>query len=256
MRLALAGLAAHLFVPSLHAEPPRAEPLRAGPFDQSPSARAVVRSQARLELRTDLSATVRTAPFADGARFAQGDILVAFDCRRHRAEHAAAKARAEAARLDARAKARLHRHGAAGRGELERAGALRRGAGAEAKALGLRLAACTIAAPFAGRVVRLAARAGERPRPGEPVITVVDDRRLRLEIVAPSRWLAWARPGLAFRLRVDETGRTHAARLTGTGAEVDPRTQTVILHAALVQAEGVLPGMSGDAIFPPAGERP
>ena len=212
------------------------------------TARGVVRSQARLDLRTDLDAVIRSAPFVDGERFARGDVLVSFDCRRHRAERDAAKARAVAARIEALSKAKLHRHGAVGRSELERAGALHRSAAARSEALDARLASCAMAAPFDGRIVRLAARAGERPRAGEPVVTIVDDRRLRLEIVAPSNWLAWARTGRTFRFRVDETGRVHAARLTGTGAEVDPRTRTIVLHAAL-DGTGVLPGMSGDAIF-------
>ena len=236
-----------LLVSSAFATAARAEPLtaRAEPL----TARGVVRSEARLDLRTDLDAAVRAAPFRAGARFAKGDTLVAFDCRRHRAELAAAKAKREAARIEALSRAKLHKHGAVGRSELERAGALYRGAAATAKAITVRLASCRLTAPFAGRVVRLGAKAGERPRAGEPVLTIVDDRRLRVEIVAPSRWLAWARPGRAFRFRVDETGRIHAARLTGAGAEVDPRTQTVALYATLDDARDVIPGMSGDAIF-------
>ena len=230
------------------AAPALAEPVRAEPL----TARGVVRSEARLELRTDLDAVVTAAPARSGLRFAKGDPLVAFDCRRHRADLAAAHAESEAARIEARSKRRLHRHGAVGRADLDRTAALHRGAGARAKALAIRLASCTLHAPFAGRVVAVSARTGARPRPGEPLVTVVDDRRLRIEIVAPSRWLRWARPGRRFRFRVDETGRTHAARLVGTGAEVDPRTQTVTLHAALDDPDGIVPGMSGDAMF--AGE--
>lgn len=213
------------------------------------TARGVVRSDARLELRTNLDAVVRSAPFRAGMRFAKGDTLVAFDCRRHSAELAAAEATREAARIEVLAKAKLHKHGAIGRSELERAGALYRRAKARAQADAVRLASCKVTAPFAGRVVYLGARPGERPPAGEPVVTIVNDRLLRLEIVAPSRWLAWARPGRTFQFRVDETGRGHAARVTGTGAEVDPRTQTVTLFAALDEPSGVIPGMSGDAMF-------
>ena len=167
-----------ILLPVLLAGSAHAEPL---------VARGVVRSEARLELRTDLDAVVTSAPFRGGARFAQGDTLVAFDCRRHRADLAAAKAERQAARIEALAKSKLHKHGAVGRSELERAGALYRRAAARVKALDLRLASCTIPAPFAGRMVKVTAKVGERPRMGEPVVTVVDDRRLRVEIVAPSR---------------------------------------------------------------------
>lgn len=213
------------------------------------TARGVVRSKARLELRADVDAAVLKAPFADGARFAKGDVLVALDCRRQSAEHRAARAQATAAAIEAKSKRRLLRHGAVGRSEAKRATALSRAASAKSQALAERLRSCALRAPFDGRVVTISAKPGERPKPGEPILTVVDDRRLDIEIIAPSRWLGWVREGRAFRFMIDETQRIHAARIVALGAEVDPRTQTVTLRARLEDPTGVLPGMSGDAIF-------
>ena len=217
---------------------------------------ALVRSKARLELRSTLSLPVATAPLTDGARFAKGDTLLTFDCSALHAEDRAARAAASAASLSVKAKTRLLRHGAIGRDELALAKAEQARAGAQRQAIRARSNACKLTAPFAGRVVRLNARRAAVPAANAPVITIIDDGDVDLEIVAPSRWLRWAEPGIAFTLHVEETDERLAARLTAIGPEVDPVSRTVRLFGEItgeITGEGrVLPGMSGRAIFEPA----
>ena len=216
--------------------------------------RVLVRPAERVELRSDIAAAVAKAPFDSGMRFQAGETLIAFDCRRFKAELSSARAVASAAAIELRNKRRLLRHGAAGKSEVSLARAEAARADADVRARSARMADCTITAPFAGRVVERRSRVHEMPRQGEPLMVILDDSRLELEIVVPSRWLTWLKPGADFTVRLDETGTNHAARVERLGAEVDAVSQTVRVFGRLKDdAQGVLAGMSGRARFRGAG---
>ena len=213
------------------------------------AAPALVRSKARIEIRSSLAVPIRRMSFHDGERFAKGDLLVAYDCRTLAAERRAAAASVAAETIDVAAKTRMLKHGAVGRGEVRRAKALLRRASSQREAIAARMRQCEVHAPFDGRVVRRSAGVGETPAPGATVVTVVDDRRLDVEIVAPSRWLAWIRAGARFDLTLEETGTTLPGTVVTIGPEVDPVSRTVRIFGSIDPAPGLLPGMSGNATF-------
>jgi membrane fusion protein, multidrug efflux system len=76
-----------------------------------------------------------------------------------------------------------------------------------------------------------------------------------VELLVPSRWLAWLRPGGGFTVRLDETGREHPVGVKRLGVRIDPVSQTVKLFGRIEgQERDLLPGMAGIAvIMPPAG---
>lgn len=74
---------------SLLVGPAAAEELQ--PEPASPP-RGVMRPANQATLATDLSAPVAKSGFKEGEAFHKGDTLIAFDCRRHRAELASAEA--------------------------------------------------------------------------------------------------------------------------------------------------------------------
>ncbi len=213
-------------------------------------ARGLVRSSARVEVRTDLSVPVAHAPFGDGQPFKKGDLLIEFDCRQHRAELESVRAAANAAAIELKNKRELHKHGAAGKSEVNLARAEAGRASADVRARLARVAQCSVFAPFSGRVVVLNTRQHETATPSEPVIIVLDDSVLELELVVPSKWLRWLKADAQFDFRVDETGHTHRARIDRLGAEVDPVSQTIKAYGRLIgETNGVLAGMSGRALF-------
>jgi hypothetical protein len=79
---------------------------------------------------------------------------------------------------------------------------------------------------------------------------------LELEFIVPSRWLAWLKPGYAFQVRIDETGKTYPAKVQRIGARVDPVSQSVKLSAAISGSfPELIAGMSGKVeLQPPAGQ--
>jgi multidrug efflux pump subunit AcrA (membrane-fusion protein) len=88
--------------------------------------------------------------------------------------------------------------------------------------------------------------------PGNPLLDIIDTGQLEVQMIVPSRWLAWLRPGAAFQVDVEELGKRYPAKVQRLGAQIDPVSQTVDVTAALTgNAPELLPGMSGWAVFPP-----
>ena len=109
---------------------------------------------------------------------------------------------------------------------------------------------CIIAAPFNGRVVKRIARPYESVNQGEPLIEILDDSELKVELYVPSKWLLWLKEDTEFTVQIDETGKTYPARMTALGARVDAVSQSIEITAVIsgVHPE-LLSGMSGEAHF-------
>ena len=219
------------------------------PATGSVTATGVVRASERVELRTDLLAAVREVHRREGEAFERGEVLIAFDCARHQADHRAADARARAAEAEAQQIAHLHALGAEGSGQTRVARARAVAARADADAHRSRIEDCALAAPFDGRVAGVSARAHAVPERGASLMELVGSAAPEIEMVVPSEWLRWLRVGAPLRFAVRETGATIDARVERLGAKVDPVSRTVALYAVPTRADGLLSGMSGTATF-------
>lgn len=221
------------------------------PQPSSAEIRGLVKAANRLDIGTDLVAPVEQAPFRDGEVFRKGDILIRFACDRYRAEWTAAEASAHSAQLALTQKTELRRFGAAGNGEVDIAKADLDKSRAQSAAIAARLAGCEIVAPFDGRVIALNVAPSEWPRTGQPLITILDDRIMEIEFVAPSHWLRWIAPGQPFAFHVDETGETLSAAVERIAAEVDAVSQTIRIVGRITGDKGrTLAGMSGTVSLP------
>ena len=212
--------------------------------------RGIVAAPARAQLSVETNARITKLPFREGQAFGKGDVLAAYDCRLPETALRAARAAWQAANLKARSKKRLVKFQAAGKLDARIAMAESAKALAEVEAAKIKVSRCKVLAPFSGRVVERHAEEHETPGVGKPLITIVSTGRLEVEMIAPSKWLAWIRKGDSFTFKVDETGAVLAGRIERIGAVVDAVSQTVRLHGVLEDPPpDVLPGMSGTAQF-------
>ena len=204
----------------------------------------------RVELRSDIAAAISEVRVREGDAFRKGDPLLRFNCEREAAELAAAKARADASWVEATRAKHLHSLGAGGQGDVRSTNAKAVAASAEADALQARLRACSIAAPFDGRVAEVKAKAFSYPERGTPLITVVGRSRLEVELIAPSTILRTVSIEHPFEFEVSEIGIVLGGAVDRVAAEVDPASKTIKVYGQLEAAtEHVLPGMSGIARF-------
>jgi membrane fusion protein, multidrug efflux system len=218
--------------------------------DSTVPARGIVRAIDQAELSTDLAARVAKIGFREGEAFKAGDLLIAFDCERYRAEAQSAEAVWREMKVTLDSNQHLEKFRAVGKADVEISKARVSKAEAETRSLQSRVAQCEITAPFDGRVAALLVNAHEQPQAGKPFMTIVGVGRLEIELIAPSQWLSWMKPGQDFEFFVDETKQIYSAKIARLGASVEAVSQMVKVIAVFSTAGAdVLPGMSGEARF-------
>ena len=214
------------------------------------TARGVVIANAEVTFSSDLTAPIQSIPLRTGQPFKKGEVLVAFDCGRQQAELRGAEAEEYKYKLILENREKLLRRKAAGAFEVAEAKADLRGASAQTDRIRKIMRSCTIKAPFDGSVLEKHADAYEMPGANAPLLTVVDDSILELDLIVPSRWLRWMVRGTEFEFEVDETGNSYRATVLRIGAKIDAVSQTIRITGRFSKLpETVLPGMSGVARF-------
>jgi membrane fusion protein (multidrug efflux system) len=187
-----------------------------------------------------------------GDHFRQGDVLIKFDCAVPRAQVARAQAVTTQAEKTYEIDRRLVALKSMGQLELDVAAAEVQKAKADLVAAEAIASKCTIAAPFTGVTAEQKAREFQYTTPGQALLDVLDDHTLEVELIAPSRWLSWLKPGYAFQVRIDETEKTYPARVTRLGGRVDPVSESIkVIGEISGNAPDLMAGMSGRATMTP-----
>jgi RND family efflux transporter MFP subunit len=250
MRLAVRLAIAVLVAATTVAAPACAAEQMAGASEETVPVRGVIRAIDQAALSTELQARVTKIGFREGEAFKKGDLLIAFDCERYRAETQSAEAVAREMRLTLESNQQLEKFRAVGKHDVEISRARVDKAEAEARSQSSRLQQCEVYAPYDGRVAELSINHYEQPQPNKPFLVIVSHSRLEIEVIVPSHWLSWIKPGAALSFQVDETQREYAAKVVRIGAAVDAVSQMIKVIATFDEAAGdVLPGMSGVAHF-------
>lgn len=238
-------------LPQTPATAPAAAP--AAPALEAP--RVLLAPGQETTLAAQMAARVARVEVNLGQRFAAGQVLVRFDCAEPQARLKMAQAELAAAREQHEAKLRMQGLQQASEVEVALAATQAAKAAAQVELIDTQIAHCSVAAPFAGRVVKVAVRAHQGVQQGQALLEIVSDGPLKLRLNAPGRWAGWLRPGTPFEVQIDETGRRYAAVVTALNGRVDAVSQTIELEGALRGSAGdLLPGMSGSARFNPPAE--
>lgn len=212
---------------------------------------ALLQPSAEATLSSRLAGQVRTVTVKPGDSFAAGQSLVEFDCALLEQQVRKARAELDIAAATLASNRKLKDLNSISDLEVEVARAQSDKAQAELEGAQVQKRYCTLAAPFAGRVVARHANAPENVTVGEPLLDIVALGTPVIQMFVPSVWLAWLAPGGVFEVEVRETGTRYPARITRTGARVDAVSQTVEVFGEFTgDASVLLPGMSGSAIFP------
>ncbi len=213
-----------------------------------PAVRGIVRAQAAATVSSELVARVGAIHFKPGQSFRKGDVLLTFDCRRYEADLRAAEAEVKIQDITVETNRQLLRHNATGANDLALAEAKLDQATATAESLRLRTSQCSITAPYDGKLIEKLVDIFEMPQAGIELMKIVKDGELEVDLIVPSSWSVWLKPGYEFPFTIDETGSVHVARLNHLGAVVDPVSRTMKLTAMLLEpGPSVRPGMSGSA---------
>ncbi|MCI4662527.1 MAG: efflux RND transporter periplasmic adaptor subunit [Neomegalonema sp.] len=219
-------------------------------YAQEAQVRGVLKASKVATLASETGARILDRPYSVGDAVEAGAVIVSFDCRRIEAEKKAAIAEQRSAHSELKQQRTLKSYGATGAMDVQLAEAKAAAANARLEAIDAEKSTCEITAPFAGRVSDVYAYPHETVSAGQEILTLIGSQDLEIDLIVPSIWLRWLRPGEPFTFVIDETGTAHTAQVLRVGARVDPVSQTIQVIAQLVeQPELVLSGMSGVANF-------
>jgi len=218
----------------------------------------------RVQVVADTSATIGAPmsgrlvqfPLHDGERFKQGDVLAKFFCAEKEGTLAHARALLAGRREVFASKQKLHNLGTSSEVEYRVAEADAAEAAADVQTAQAATDSCVVTAPFDGRVASVFTHNFQFLATGAPLIEILSDTDLNLELILPSQWLAWLKPGTPFQVTIDETGKTYQAQLARLSGKVDAVSRSIKVYGHIDQPDdALLPGMSGQARFsPPPGD--
>ena len=203
-------------------------------------------------LSSEMAGRIDSIATRVGDHFRKGDVLVTFDCAVPRSQLGREQAVVTQVERTYEINRRAVAQKSTGQLELDIAAADVLKAKADLAVAAAVASRCAIAAPFAGVTVEQKAHEFEYATPGQPVLDVLDDRALEVELTAPSRWLGSLKPGAPFQVKIDDTGKTYSGEITRLGDRVDPVSQSVrVIGAIAGDPPGLMAGMSGHLIVTP-----
>lgn len=111
------------------------------------------------------------------------------------------------------------------------------------------LAACSIKAPFSGRIVRKFIQEFEYVRMGGQLVGLIDDSRILAAMHLPSADKKTLKIGQEMQIKIDETGNIHLGKVYEISAESDPASRTFEVKVVLENTDRQLSsGWSGQLI--------
>lgn len=219
-------------------------------LSQAPEIRAQLNAKYTTVLSSELAAKITELSVQEGDRFKKGQVLVAFNCAEQQAQLSKARAVAQAAEKTYQVNSRLVKLNSISTLDYELAAAEVAKAQADIAVVRAVLKKCKITAPYSGRVAERLVNRYQYVNAGDPLLDIVDDQQLEITLLAPSHWLSWLKPGLVFKVFLEENQREYPAKVIQVGARIDAVSQSIKVIAEIDgQFEGLLPGMSGLALF-------
>jgi len=213
-----------------------------------PEVRAQISPRHRTVLSSELSGQIIERTVREGERFRKGQLLIALDCAVHKARLDRAEAAEQAAADRLAVAAKLDQLSSISGLEVQQARSDLTMAKAETQLNQVLVERCRINAPFDGRVGETKASRWQYVAEGEELLELIDDSVLEVEMIVPSAWLSWLKPGHRFTVRIDEVARTVEAEVTRLAARIDPISQSIKVFGRFTGSQdGLLSGMSGTA---------
>lgn len=219
--------------------------------DKHSRIRIQVSSRNAVTISAEIAGRIAALPLREGDAFRARQQLVGFDCSLLQSQLRKAEAATEAAQAVLQSNQRMAELNSVGKFEVQQSQARLKEAEAEAAGARVLVGRCSIPAPFSGRVVKRQVGTHQYVTPGTPLLDIVQTDQLELQMLVPSKWLAWLKPGTQLAVEVEELGKSYRARVQRIGAQIDAVSQTVPLYAGIEGSPPeLLPGMSGWAAFP------
>jgi membrane fusion protein, multidrug efflux system len=105
-----------------------------------------------------------------------------------------------------------------------------------------------VRAPFDGVITQRSISPGEWVGPGIPLVTLVDDDPLRVDLSVPEAWVPKIKENLLVTVEaVAYPGKQYNAKVTKIGSEIGRTNRALIAEAELAPGSPLVPGMFAEA---------
>lgn len=213
-------------------------------WPQTLTAVGSIRAVRGVELGLDESGEITAITVNSGDRVEAGQLLVQLDNKAELASRERQRAAVELARLLFDRDQRLLQQKSIPQSQYDRSRAdldVARAQLAETEAL---LEDLQLHAPFDGTIGIIQVKAGTYITADSPIASLQDLSALEVDFSVPAHYAPQLRRGLAINLQVPGfAGRRFDARLQALDSRVDEDSRTLLLRAAIEEADGLLPGM-------------
>lgn len=242
-------------IPSVSLRPDNVAMAASREISSGPSISGTLAPIREATLRAEIAGMVASAAVDEGQTVQQGQVLVRLDdsairdaVLSARSAHRTANEALVVARRNAERAERLSQAGAVADRELEQARWTVTSAEAGLADAAARLSSAekqegktVLRAPFAGIVSERPINTGDVVQVGNPVVTVVDPRSLRLEATVPVSALGVLKVGTTVDFEVSGyEGKRYTGRVERINPMLDPATRQVRIHVGIPNVTGRL----------------
>ncbi len=216
--------------------------------------RGVFEPRAQAILPSEVAMPVAALPAKAGETCRAGDVLVEFDDTVARAALEVATLRLDAAELNYSGQRSLFNRNQSAEIDLARASSDLARARLDAATARRELDACTVRAPFDGRIVDHRVREHEWAGRGAALLLLVDDSVLTVRFFLPEENFPRIAPGDDVRVRAPAGNHVLDGVVSRIGAVFDPASRTFDVWAEVDNTEGLLrAGMTAEVEWPAPG---
>lgn len=204
-----------------------------------------IEADERVVIQPEVPGVVESIHFSEGQRVRQGEVLFRLRSRKEEAQVAQARADKELAKANLERAQLLAGTKAISQQELDQLASTVEVRGATYELENRRLEERVLLAPFEGVVGQRQVSVGQYVNAGMPLVTLVEDARVKIQFRVPERQLAQLRVGQTGRVRVSAHGdRAFEGKVDMVDPEVDAVTRTIPVRLVVPNPEGALrPGM-------------
>lgn len=212
--------------------------------------RVLLRPRRTTVVSAEATGQIRSFPHDIGDQFAKGEVLLKIKCSKKFADIAVSKAQLNQSKIEYESNRSLLAQGGVSKFDVELSRARVEEAEASLNSHQVSASYCTLKAPHGGKVVSILASRFEYVNAGVPVMEIIDDSKLNMQLYVPSIWITKLKQKTEFKVFVDEVNKEYDAQVLRINPRVDAGSKTLEVIAGLTENHSELrAGMSGNAKF-------
>lgn len=197
------------------------------------------------------SGRILESPFDEGDEVKKGDLVLRVDAKSTGAQINLLKAQVNSAKREYNRIKMLAAEGLATPQQLDQTASQLEQANLGLKQARVGQSMSVVRSPFTGKVATKFLDKGEFAAPGQPVLDLIDDSTIKMEVTVPESAIGFVKVGDEVKVTFNATGQTYTGKVVRRGVMVTQPTQTFPIEIEIPNEEReIIPGMRARVIVP------